>query len=284
MVSSARHLLRIHLAVLLFGLAGLFGKLLSLSSVVLVFWRVVLASLALFAVVLVRRGARKPVSRRTLLVLFLLGVLLAVHWTMFFQSVRVSSVALALIAYSTFPVFVAFLEPLCFRERFHVVDVVRAVAALVGVAILTPNWNLGDRVVQGVLWGVGSGALFALLSLLNRKLVRENGNWTLVFYQDLFAAAVLLPFVMPEAMALSRTEVLLLLVLGIPCTAVAHGLFVAGLQGVSTRTASAIACLEPVYGMFLALVLLQDVPSLRTLLGGAIVLGVAFHATLRPSN
>jgi drug/metabolite transporter (DMT)-like permease len=284
MTTSARHLLHIHVAVLLFGLAGLFGKFLSLPPAAIVFWRVALAALALLVAGLIRRNLLRRVSGIELLAFVLLGVLLAVHWTTFFQSVRISSVAVALITYSTFPVFTAFLEPLCFRERLHIVDIVRAAAALAGVAILTPSWNWGDRVVQGVLWGVASGATFALLSLLNRKLVGRHGSWTLVLYQDLFAAAALLPFVVPDAINISFTDALLLLVLGIPCTALSHALFVSGLQGVSTRTASVIACLEPVYGTLLAVVLLDDIPSLRTIVGGAIVLGVALHATVRPST
>jgi len=74
-------------------------------------------------------------------------------------------------------------------------------------------------------------------------------------------------------------DVLLLIVLGVLCTAVAHSLFISGMHGISARTASTIACLEPVYGTLLAILFLGDIPSLRTVLGGVVILGVAFHAT-----
>jgi drug/metabolite transporter (DMT)-like permease len=284
MDSSPRHLLRIHVAVVLFGFAGLFGKFLSLPPSVLVFWRVALAALTLLAAGWIRRDILSPVSRFSLLAFFVLGGLLAVHWTTFFQSVQSANVAVALITYSTFPAFVAVLEPLLFGERWRRRDFVLAALALTGIAILTPTWQHGNRLVQGVLWGVASGATFALLSLLNRKLVRRYSSWTIALYQDLFAAVVLVPFVVPEAVAVTVREALLLFVLGVPCTALAHALFIAGLRGVSARTASAIACLEPVYGMLLAFLLLQETPSTRTVLGGTVVLGVAFYATLRPST
>jgi drug/metabolite transporter (DMT)-like permease len=268
---------------LLFGFAGLFGdaRLLPLTPILIVFGRVVFAALTLFLVGLARRDILGPLAGRSLLAFAALGALLAVHWTTFFQAVRTSSVPLALITYSTFPVFVAFLEPLLFREKPRSIDLILAAVALAGVAILKPGWDLTDRATRGLLWGVASGLTFALLSLLNRRFVRQHSSLTIALYQDVFAAAALLPFVFAHWQDFTILDLLLLLVLGVLCTAIAHALFIAGLHGISARTASMIACLEPVYGTLLAVLFFRDPLPARTLLGGAIVLGVAFYATLR---
>lgn len=276
MSDRVRHLLQIHAAVLLFGLAAVLGKLLDLPSVVIVFGRVVVASVALAAASAWLRLPLRPRSGRSFFAFAALGALLAVHWTTFFQSVLVSGVAVALITFLTFPVFVALLEPLFFRERLRVLDVVLAVVALAGVALLKP----GEGTAAGVLWGVASGLTFAFLTLLNRKFVRHHAGVTIALYQDVFAAGALLPFVVLQRPAVGAREVLLLLVLGLLCTALAHALFIAGMRGVNARTASTIACLEPVYGSALAVPLLGEVPTLRTVLGGSIVLAVALYATL----
>jgi drug/metabolite transporter (DMT)-like permease len=283
MSPHTRNLLRIHVAVLLFGFAGLFGnrKLLPLSPVVIVFGRVVFASLTLLVAVALGRRALSTITGRGLLAFASLGVLLAIHWTTFFQAVQTSSVALALITFSTFPVFVAFLEPLFFREKLRPADVVLAATALAGIVILTPSFALRDRATQGVLWGVASGLTFAFLSLLNRKYIRRHSSITIALYQDVFAALALLPFVVGQWPDLTLTNVLMLGVLGVFCTAIAHALFIAGMHGIPTRTASTIACLEPVYGTILAVLFLDEAPSWRTLLGGAIVLAVAVCATVR---
>jgi drug/metabolite transporter (DMT)-like permease len=283
MPRHTRNLLQIHVAVVLFGFAGLFGnaKFLPLPSFVIVFGRVVFASLTLLIAGCFRRNILGPLPRRSLLAFFALGVLLAVHWTTFFQSVQTCGVALALITYSTFPVFVAFLEPLFFRERLRLGDVLLAAVALAGIVILTPSWEIGDQVTQGILWGIASGLTFALLSLLNRKYVRQHSSMTIALYQDLFAALALLPFIFRQPPTLTSHDVLMLVVLGVFCTAVAHSLFIAGMRGVTARTASMIACLEPVYGTILAVVFLDEIPTLRTVLGGLLVLGVAFYATIK---
>jgi drug/metabolite transporter (DMT)-like permease len=280
MPSRSRPLLQVHAAVLLFGLAGLFGKFLALPPVVIVLGRVLFASLTLLVVSALGGLPLRPRSLRSLLAFLAPGVLLAVHWTTFFQSVQVSSVAVALITYSTFPVFVAFLEPIFFRERLRAVDVLLALTALAGVVILVPDFDLGDRSTQGVLWGVASGLTFALLSLLNRTFVRRHSSITIALYQDAFAGLVLLPFAAAGWPPLTVGDVLLLAALGVVFTALAHSLFIAGMRGVNARTASMIACLEPVYGTALAAVLLREFPPGRVLIGGVLVLGVAFCATL----
>lgn len=160
-------------------------------------------------------------------------------------------------------------------------DVVLASLALAGVAILTPRFELRDRATQGVLWGVASGLTFALLSLLNRRYVRQYASMTIALYQDLFAAVALLPFVLVDWPALTLRDVLFLVILGVLCTAVAHSLFIAGMQGISARTASMIACLEPAYGALLAILFLHEIPASRTILGGILILAVAFYATLK---
>jgi drug/metabolite transporter (DMT)-like permease len=280
----ARNLLQIHTAVLLFGFAALFGSkqfLPLLAPAVIVFGRVVFASLVLLLASVLRRDIVRLPTWHGMLAFTLSGALLAVHWTTFFQSVRDSGVAIALITYSTFPVFVAFFEPLFFREKLRGTDVALAAATLTGIVILTPTFEPGDRTTRGILWGIVSGLTFALLSLLNRQFVRRHSSMTIAFYQDAFAAVALLPFVVGQWPPFTTREVLLLAILGVFCTALAHSLFIAGMRRVSARTASMIASLEPVYGAVLAGLVLHENPSARTLLGGAIVLGVAFYATLR---
>jgi drug/metabolite transporter (DMT)-like permease len=284
MSPRSRHLLQIHVAVLLFGFAGLFGKWLPLDPILIVFGRVVFAVPVLILASLFGRLPLRPRSWDSLFAYIALGVLLAVHWTTFFQSVQASSVAVALVTYSTFPVFVAFLEPLFFRERLRTSDVLLALIALGGVIILVPAFDLNDRTTQGACWGVASGLTFALLSLLNRRFVRRHSAITVALYQDAFAALALLPFAVYSWPIFQLQDVLLLLTLGVLCTAIAHSLFIDGLRSISTRSASMIASAEPVYGILFAALFLSEVPAIRTIIGGAIILGVAFVATLIASE
>src|SRR5262249_16291337 len=102
-------------------------------------------------------------------------------------------------------------------------------------------------------------------------------------WQNLWAALVLLPIAwsFDAISALGARELALLVVLGVVCTAFAHTLFIVALRGVDTHAASVVAALEPLYGIARALVLLGEVPDLRTLAGGALIVGAAVAATRR---
>ncbi len=279
--ARSRSLLEIHLAVFLFGFPGLFGKWLALSPVLIVFGRVLFASLTLAAVMALGGRSFRVSPRRDVVLLLACGFVLAAHWTMFFKSVQVSSVAVGLLAYSSFPVFTAFLEPLLTRERWDPASLVYALLCVLGIGLIVPGFDPSDAVVRGVLWGLGAGLSFSLLSVLNRILASRHSSLAVAFHQDLFAALFLLPVVFRTGLPFSGRDWVLVAVLGVFCTAAAHTLFIDGMKRVGARTASVLSSLEPVYGILLALVFLKESPSLRTVSGGAVVLAAALAATVR---
>ena len=274
-------LLEIHIAVLFFGLAGLFGKLVNQPPAVIVFGRIFFAMAFLLPALWFRRQSLKLERAADYQALLLQGFILAVHWGTFFQSIQVSTVAVGLITFSTFPIFVTFLEPVFFKEKLRPADVVLALVTFGGVILVVPALSLDNTTTQGALWGMTSGLAFALLSILNRKYARAYSSLVVAFYQDAAAALLLVPFLFLPAPAVTVRDLLLLALLGVVFTGVAHSLFIRGLATVKAQTASIIASLEPVYGILAAAFLLAETPALRELAGGAVILGAAGYATLQ---
>jgi len=274
-------LLEIHIAVLLFGLAGLFGKLLLLPPTIIVFGRVFFATIFLSLVLLYLKQGIRLRQKQDYFFMALMGFILAVHWVTFFQAIQVSTVAVGLLTFSTFPVFVTFLEPIFFRERVELKDILVAFIAIVGVALVIPEFEIKNSMTQGALWGIASGFTFALLSILNRKYVKAYSSIIVAFYQDSIATVLLLPFLFLSTTVFRLTDILLLSILGVIFTGLAHTLFIKGLAGVKAQKASIIASLEPVYGIIAAILLLGAIPTLRVVLGGVIILSAAFYATVK---
>ena len=280
-MAEKQSLLEIHAAVFLFGLAGLFGKWLALSPFIIVLGRVFFASLALFLFFLLSRQSLRVSPAKNYSVFILLGFILAVHWAAFFQSIQISTVAIGLLSYSSFPVFTAFLEPLFFKEKIELSTILFALLCIAGIFLIIPRFELSNSVYQGVLWGLLAGFTFSILTILNRKLSLRYSSLLITFYQDFFAALFLLPFFFILKPHLGTGDVLLLLVLGLFCTALSHSLFIKGMRRIKAQTAAIISSLEPVYGIVMALFLLNEIPPLRTVLGGLVILGTVFAVTLR---
>jgi len=277
--STSPALAALHLAVLLFGFAGLFGKWLALSPVAIVLGRTLVAAIALGILVAARREGTRPT-----LGLAGNGLVLAVHWVTFFEAIRVSTVAIGLLGYASFPLFVLLLERALLGRRWRAAEAATALLVAAGLAVLVPRFAWEERTVQGLAWGIASGFTFALLAVRSRRHAATHAPAAVALWQNAAAAAVLVPVVVatvPDATGIGAREVALILVLGVVCTALAHTLFIGSLRRVSAHTASVVAALEPVYGIALAAVLLAEVPAPRTFAGAALIVAAALVATRR---
>jgi drug/metabolite transporter (DMT)-like permease len=274
-------LIQVHAAVVLFGLAGLFGKWLALPPALIVLGRVVFASAALAAILLLSGRGFRIRSRRDGFLFLLQGLILALHWALFFRSIQVSSVAVGLLSYASFPIFTVFLEPVFFKERLDQLHILMAGLCLGGILLIVPRFDLADATVRGLAYGLAAGLTFSILSLVNRFLTTRYDSLKIAFGQDLAAALILSPVLLASRPALSARALLLLAILGLFCTALAHTLFIGSLRRIKAQTAALISSLEPVYGMAAAALFLGERWAIRTVLGGAVILGATLAVSWR---
>jgi len=270
-------------------LTGLFGKFLTLSPLLIVQGRTVFAFGTLLLVLFLLRKKIFFKDFREWLWLMVSGSILGVHWIAFFQAIQVSTVAIGLLSFASYPLFTTLLEPLFFRESLQRRNVFAALIVICGLALMATstedtNAIISGSVVQGLLWGLGSGFGFAVLTLLNRGHVRNHSPLLLTCWQNGFAALVLLPWSWSESWIISAEEWGLLFVLGVVCTVGGHTLLINGLRHVRAQVVSLlIAGLEPVFAIVFALFLLREIPSVQTLLGGILIVGTTVFMT-RKSN
>ncbi len=273
-------LVQIHISVFLFGFAGLFGKFLSCSPLIIVLGRTFFASITLFVYAqFFSKTVLFSFKRKEILFFIFQGILLAVHWWSFFLSIQISSVAVGLVTFSTFPLFVTFLEPLFFKERLKTADMIIAGAVFVGILLVIPDFNFSNNITKGGFFGIISGFTFAILALVNRRNARTCDSIAVAFYQNFFAAFFLvLPILTLQIVPPQLWDLPNLIFLGVICTALAHTLFIKSLISIRAQTAAVIAGLEPVYGIILAFFILNEIPGIRTLIGGMIIIGTTVFA------
>ena len=276
-MSTATSLFALHVSVVLFGFAGLFGKWIALSAVTIVVGRTLIAAATLGIAATLSRETR---SRPSLAVI-VNGGMLALHWVAFFAAIKVSTVALGLLGYASFPLFVLLLERVHFGRRWRGADAITALSVTLGLALLVPIASWDSGVGLGLAWGVLSGLSFALLTVRNRGLRDTHSAIGLALWQNAFAALWLLPVLAWQGAggAVSAESLTLLLVLGVLCTALAHTLFIASLAQLTAHTASVVAALEPVYGITLAVLLLDEILEWRTIAGAALIVGASIYAS-----
>ncbi len=276
--SPAGSLAALHVAVALFGFAGLFGKWIAWDPAAIVLGRALVAAAVLAAVVRRRSGALAWPGAGVATN----GVILAVQWVAFFAAIQVSTVAIGLLGYVSFPLFVVLLERALFGVPVRPRSALKVALVTVGLVLLVPEFTWASATVRGLAWGVLSGFTFALLTVRTRVLRARSGATRIALWQNAIAALVVAPVVVVRdalPAGVDAHALLLVVVLGVLCTAGAHTLFIASLARVPATSAAVVAALEPVYGIALAWWLLAEVPDPRTLAGAALLVAAAAIAT-----
>lgn len=278
--NNRKDIFYLHIAVMMFSIAGVIGQFVEVPSVMVAMGRVICSSVLLFVFALFKKDSLRLDSKKDYVAIMMTGAVLAIHWTTFFQSIQVSSVAIGTITFSTFPLFLTFIEPIVFHERIRAKSVVSAVILLIGVAITIPEFSLENQVTIGIIWGMISSLTYAIITLANRYFSKKYEGRIVSFYEQGTAAVVLLPAIFLVPTQWRVQDVAGVVIIGCICTAFAYSLYVSAQKKVKAQTAGIISGMETVYGIIYALIFLGEMPSLRELLGGAIILGVALVISL----
>lgn len=274
-------LILVHIATFLFGFPGLFAEWLDhLLPIQIVAGRTLFAALFLLIMLTALRRLKIPKSSKTWIKLIGTGFILAFHWMAFFKAIQLTNVAIGLLAFSTFPLFTSLLEPLVFREKINLIDLLLALLVLVGIAIVGNDALQADFGIEGILWGLAGAGSFAIMALINRGLNAELEGLGIAAYQNLFAFLVLIPFNIGLEIPQDGGSWGLLVLLGIAFTGIAHGLFNQSLAYLRASTASLIVSMEPLYGIVLAYFLLEQKPGWLTMAGGGLILIAGLVPTL----
>lgn len=267
-----KNLIQLNAAVLIWGGTAMFAKGIALPVQHITCIRSFVAALVLVVFVKATGRTLGVKSIKHMGVMIGLGVLLCLHWLTYFQALKVSTAAVAILSLHTYPVFTAILEPILFRGKLKKADLMLAFGVFAGVVIMMPEIKLSNSVTQGVLFGVVSGCLFMVRNLITRKFVQNYSSATLMLWQSGVAGVVLLPVLLLSADVEYGSESLMLLgVLGVFFTALPHTLFSASFKNLSAKTVSVLATLLPFYGAIFGYLIYREAITGRIMIGGGIV-------------
>jgi drug/metabolite transporter (DMT)-like permease len=245
-----------------------------LPAATLVFWRCVIAAVTLPLLVLAvgRPRALRVEHRRPQLVGF--ALLVAIHWALFFETLKLASVAVAILTVYTAPIFLAVLAPFVLPERRSKIGLVALAISAPGIVVIALAGEGGSR-VDPVAIGTGLGAAitYALVVMWTKSLVRNVAPVALAFWNYLIIAAVIAPLAVGGSRFLPRgAEWLSLLALGALLTAVSGVIYMRALREVTAQSAGLLAYIEVVSASVLAWAILDQELGWEVVLGGLAVL------------
>lgn len=281
MKNQLRNILELNLALLIIATAAPFGNYISLPPAITIWSRCFFAFIAIFIYIKFKKISLKfDVSKEG--GLFLLSAFLqAGHWVTYFYALQMAGAGLGIISLFTYPIFTTLVEPLIRKTTFNPKHLFLGVLVLLGLYILTPEFNFGNQTSLGILFGVISAIFYAIRNILMKSLVANHNATKLMFYQTGLIVIMLAPiFAFINFDVASYTNQLPhLLILGVFTTALGHTYLVSNFKNFSATSASLLSCVQPLYGALLAFLFLNEIPSISTVIGGSIIISAVVLET-----
>lgn len=253
--------IKLHLAVFLAGFTAILGKLISLNSFGLVWWRLLFTVLGmlLLASVLRRTVNLKPATRWKLLGI---GAVIAIHWLTFFGSIKFSSVSITLVTFSSAGFFSALLEPFFTRKKIDWLELILGLICIFGIYII---FRVDNSHGLGIALGLASAALAAMYAILNKKILSPGlSGFTITYWEMIGAfatvsvAASLFFLVEPFAFMPLPLDWIWIVILALLCTIWPWFLQIQALHYLNASTVNLSYNLEPVYGIILAVIIFRE--------------------------
>jgi drug/metabolite transporter (DMT)-like permease len=276
-----RALFQIHLCVVLWGFTAILGKLITLPAIPLVWWRLLLVTVALACFPRVWRALR-TIPPRLVLIYAGIGCVVAVHWLAFYGSVKLANASVAATCMALAPAVTALIEPWLTGSRFERHNLVLGLLVIPGVALVVGG--IPRDMHLGFWVGVASAALAAVFNALNKRHLGHHDAMAVTWIElgaGFVLVAVISPFVTPVGQSFVLPDArdgALLLVLAVACTLIPFAIALATLRHLSAFTTQLAVNLEPVYSIVIAVLFLGEARDLGTAFfaGVAIVLAAVF--------
>ncbi|MBC2844094.1 DMT family transporter [Winogradskyella flava] len=282
--SHLNHLLWLTAATIFISTSGALGKFIDMPTPVIIWFRSALAALFLFLFCKFKKIDLKIQNRKDQKTFFTGAVLMGAHWITYFYALKFSNVAIGMLSIFTFPVMIALLEPLFSKSKFDPIHIVLGIVVLIGIYILAPEFDLESSQLQGILFGLFSALCYALRILILKQEVSKYNGTMLMFYQVAIVSVLLIPVLFFMDFSNVTTQYPYLILLALLTTAIGHTLFVNSLNYFKASTASIIGSTQPIFGIIIAYFFLNEIPTIHTFVGGALILATVVIESVRSKN
>ncbi len=289
-ISTRTAYLKMHTAIFLWGFTGLLGKFIQLNEGMLVWYRMLISSIAIALYLLYKKSIPK-ISRKEIIVIGSIGILVMLHWLTFYGSIKASSISVAMICLSAIALFSSILEPLINKAPFDFIEIIFSAMAVTGISTI---YNSDVTASTGIILGLISAFLSAVFSIFNKRIAGKYESLTISLI-ELSSGWLFLTLLLPIYFAFVHTtkfipssqDFFYLMILSVVCTVFTWILSLQALRKVSAYTMALALNLEPIYGIILAILFAGEGKLMnKGFITGAIIIliTVILHTLYKSKN
>ncbi|WP_288994661.1 DMT family transporter [uncultured Polaribacter sp.] len=260
------------LATLFISTSGVLGKYIAMPPEAIILFRALFAATFIYLFCRIKKVNLTIHSKKDKISFLISGFFMGAHWVTYFYALKLSNVAIGMLSMFTFPVMTALLEPFFAKQKLNIIHVLLALLVLVGVYFLVPDFSIEKDEVKGILFGVFSALCYALRNLITKKNVTNYNSSAIMFFQLIIVTVLLLPVLFISDISNFGSQFPFLVLVALLTTAIGHTMLVNSLQYFSVSTASIIGSIQPIFGIIIAYIFINEVPHKNTFIGGSLIL------------
>ena len=270
--SHSKNLSLLLLATLFISTSGVLGKYIALPAEAIILCRASFATVFIYIFCRFKKIDLKINSKKDFLSFTISGFFMAAHWITYFIALKLSNVALGMLSMYTFPVITALLEPVFLKQKLNPIHIFLAILVLIGVYMLVPDFSLENDELKGILFGVLSAFCYAIRNLTLKNHLKVYNSSMLMLHQMIVVSILLIPTLFFSDFSNIESQLPLLLLIALLTTAIGHTMMVNSLKHFSVATASIISSVQPIFGIIIAYIFVNEIPSFNTFIGGSLIL------------
>ena len=288
--AKLKNYLHLHFLVFIAGFTAILGELITIGSIPLVWYRMVIAVILMYAYIVWRKVDLnvKPVM---ILKFSIAGLIIALHWITFFESINQANISITLSMFASGAFFASLIEPIFYKRGVIWYEIVFGIIVILGVWLITQT---EFRYINGIILGILSALFSSLFAVINGRFVETHNATTISFYEFLSGIGCMTIFLAfsedgfsADFFNLIPTDWLYLFILGSICTAYAFIAAIYVMRYISPYTVVLTYNLEPIYGIVLALILFPQKERMSTefYLGALLIIStVIINGIIKNSN
>ena len=251
----------LHISIFLAGFTGVFGRLITMNEALLVWYRVMFAS-GFFLIYFAVTKTRFVLPIKDILRIGWVGALLALHWILFYASIKYSNVSIGVVTFASLCFWTAIIDPIMSRRAFSIKEILFSLLTIVGIALI---FHFDTRYQVGIILGILSAIACSVLSIETRRVSFHYPLMTFLFYEILtcfFVMSLIVPiylqFFEVDSIVPSPLNFTYLCLMASFCTVGMFIFQVKAFQALSTFTVNLSYNLEPVYSIVIAMILFSE--------------------------
>uniref|UniRef100_UPI004047F0F8 DMT family transporter n=1 Tax=Roseivirga sp. TaxID=1964215 RepID=UPI004047F0F8 len=261
MEATTKDFVKLHFIVFLWGFTAILGNEMTIPATDVVMYRTALAAIILAGFMFVKAKSFH-LNKEYVTPMILTGLVIALHWFLFFESARVSNVSVSLAGMATTTFWTSLIEPAFNKRRIRLFEVIMGLVVISGLYVI---FRFEFNNALGLTLAVTSAFMSALFSVLNAKYTKVLSQYTITLYEMAAAAIGIILFIpvyknffLDEAAIYALPNLRdwgLLLILSGACTVYAFSSSVELMKRITAYVINLTVNLEPVYGIILAVLI-----------------------------